>query len=324
MSSGHRLLMTGASGFVGRALLSELAALDYSLVIGTRRSIEDVPVSVHQKIVGNFSADTQWQDALANVDTVIHLAARAHVMKEEAVDPLSAFRAMNVDATLNLATQAITCGVKRFIFVSSIGVNGAETLSSPFSELSVACPHSDYARSKFEAETRLSMLCSEAGMELVVIRPPLIYGVNAPGNFRKLLRGVQAGLPLPFGSVDNHRSMIFLDNLIDFIKICIHHPSAANQLFLLSDGSDISTQELIKILANGMGNKYSTFKFPVSALKFIFRFSPYSGLYQQLCGSLQIDATKARHLLAWTPPVSTHDALYQSAGEYCGRKKRGS
>lgn len=318
-----KILVTGATGFIGRALLDRLREdpiFSVSAVVRHLRAPLPSDVRVHE--VGNLSASTDLREALAKVDVVIHAAARAHVLREEASNPLTEFRRVNVDATLNLARQAAEAGVKRFIFISSIGVNGAETLAEPFSELSPPAPVADYAVSKYEAEQALLQLLQTTRTELVIIRPPLVYGPDAPGNFGRLLRLVASGLPLPLGRISNRRSLIARENLVDFIVTCISHPKAAGEVFLVSDGDDLSTTELVRQLAKGMGKSLLLLPVPTSALKFAATLLGRQNVYQQLCGSLRIDSTKARTVLNWSPPVSANEALRRVAHHYVARLRK--
>ncbi|MEQ1557909.1 MAG: SDR family oxidoreductase [Methyloglobulus sp.] len=310
-----KILVTGANGFVGSALCDSLREQGINVIAAVRRSAYE-----NEYEVGSISALTDWIPALEGCNTVIHLAARVHVMNEKNINPLAAFRAVNVDATINLARQAAQCNVERFIFISSIGVNGAETFSEPFSELSKPQPHSDYALSKFEAEEGVKDICAQSSMKFVIIRPPLIYGSSAPGNFKSLLKFVQKGLFLPLSLVKNQRSMVALDNLVNFIKVCIEHPKAANQTFLVSDGESISTPQLIRLLSLCMGKPARLFPLPVCILKLGAFLLGRKVMYQQLCGSLQIDITKAQDLLGWIPPVHMNDGLHDAAERYLSEK----
>ena len=235
-------MVTGVSGFVGSALLEYLVSKPFhKVVVTTRRTEIEFQADVDSVAVGNLTKMTDWNKALNNIDCVIHLAARVHVMHDNSVDPLSQYRAINVESTINLARQAANSGVKRFIFISSINVSGAVTLTKPFFEGSALRPHSDYAVSKLEAEDALLELAKETGMDVVIIRPPLVYGFNAPGNFSTLLKLVCKVPFLPFGLVKNKRSFISVVNLCSFISLCIDHPKAANEVFLISDNRVVST-----------------------------------------------------------------------------------
>jgi nucleoside-diphosphate-sugar epimerase len=284
------LLITGASGFVGRALVKRLGT--QPLYLATRAD----------------SAD--WRRALMGMATVVHLAARVHVMHDTESDPLVAFRAINVDGTLNLARQAAVAGVKRFVFVSSIKVNGESTQSGrAFTEADAPDPQDPYGRSKHEAEQGLRQLAAESGMEVVIIRPPLVYGPGVKANFAALMRAVQRGWPLPLGAVHNQRSLVALDNLVDFIVTCITHRQAVNQTFLVSDGHDLSTTELVRGMARAAGVSARLLPVPVWALRAGAALLGRGEALQRLCGNLQVDISKAQSLLGWIPPVSVEEGL---------------
>ena len=231
-------------------------------------------------------------------------------MHDTEVDPLAAFRAVNVDGTLNLARHAVQAGVKRFVFISSIGVNGSQTaVGKPFSEIDKSKPHNAYALSKWEAEQGLLRIAAETGLEVVIVRPPLVYGCKAPGNFGSIARAVQRGWPLPLGAVHNQRSLVALDNLVDFIVTCITHTQAANQTFLVSDGQDLSTTELVRGMAQAAGVPARLLPVPVWALQAGAALLGKGDAVQSLCGNLQVDISKARTLLGWLPPVSVEEGL---------------
>jgi nucleoside-diphosphate-sugar epimerase len=261
-------------------------------------------------LIDGIDAATKWHQDLKNVEVVVHLAARAHILKEKSADPLGDFRQVNLEGTLNLALQAAKSGVKRFVFISSVGVNGSQTqIGHSFSEVDQPNPHNAYAISKLEAEQGLLRISNESGLEVVIIRPPLVYGLNAPGNFGSLLRAVHRGWPLPLGAVHNQRSLVALDNLVDFIITCINHPQAANQTFLVSDGQDLSTSELVRCMAQVAGLSAHLLPVPVWALKAGASLLGRGDVVQRLCGNLQIDISKARSLLGWVPPVSVEEGL---------------
>lgn len=311
-----KLLLTGATGFVGQAVVKRIAIDSrIALTVAVRSGEVHFSDTVRVVSISDLNSDTRWTDALDGVDVVVHLAGRAHVLKETSNHPLVEFRRVNVEATIALAKQALDAGVKRFVFVSSIGVNGSRTIESVFTENSVPAPHADYALSKLEAEQCLLSLLKDTTMELVIIRPPLVYASNAPGNFSKLLRLVALNIPLPLGSVRNQRSMIALENLSDFIVLCTMHPNAANQLFLVSDGMEFSISEIVEHLAEGMGKKSYVFPVPVRLLLLGASIIRKKNIFEQLCGSLVIDSSKARNLLGWCPPVNAVEAL-KKAGRH--------
>lgn len=310
------LLLTGGSGFVGQALIKRV--LDdgcYSPVAALRRQSVDFPATVSCVQVGDLSASTDWASALTDVEVVIHAAARAHVLSEVASDPLAEFRYVNVGGTLALARQAAQAGVRRFVFISSIGVNGNQSVR-PFTTDDLPNPTEPYAVSKYEAELELRNLAEQTGMELVIIRPPLVYGPNAPGNFGRLIRVVSKGLPLPFGAIHNRRSLVALDNLVDLIVTCIDHPAAANQTFLVSDGEDLSTTELLRRMATALGKPARLLPVPSWLLEAGAAMLGKKALSQRLCGSLQVDISKTRELLGWTPPLSVDAALRKTAKHF--------
>jgi nucleoside-diphosphate-sugar epimerase len=311
--SQQRVLITGASGFVGRALCSEVLASGVA-VRGVTRAPCNLPLGVDNVVVSSIDGSTDWLDVLADCEVVVHLAARVHMIQEATADPLVEFRRVNVQGTLNLAWHAAKKGVRRFVFVSSIGVNGAETFDEPFSVQDVAAPHSPYAVSKYEAELGLEALAAETCMEVVIIRPPLVYGRNAPANFGSLMRWLRRGVPLPLGAIQNQRSLVALDNLVDLMVTCLTHPAAANQTFLVSDGEDVSTTELLRRMGQAMGKPARLMPVPASWLKLAATMVGKPNVAQRLCGSLQVDIEKTRRLLDWTPPISLDEGLRRAVG----------
>lgn len=313
-----RLLVTGANGFIGTALCQHLVLGDFSVHGLVRAEGPSIPgVTYH---FGSLDDRTVLRECVAGAECVIHLAGRAHVMREEKGDPLTAFRVVNRDATLELARIAQEAGVKRFVYISSIGVNGAVTSARPFDEFSSPKPHADYAISKLEAEEGLRKLLAGTQTEFVIIRPPLVYGVDAPGNFARLLKLVATGLPLPLRGVDNRRSIISLENLVGFISLCIEHPDAAEQLFLVSDGNDISTADMVRALALGMNKRPMMLPVPDALLKLGARLLGKESLYMQLYRSLQVESLNARKLLGWQPKENTLEALEEVGRLYISRR----
>ena len=310
------ILVTGAQGFVGLPLSTALVKLGYQVRCAVRGSF-NVNKSQETLSVGDINGDTAWTDALVDVTVVIHLAARVHVMNETAADALSAYRKVNVEGTLNLAKQAALAGVKRFIFISSIKVNGEGTdLGHPYHEEQAPAPLDAYGLSKYEAELELQQLAKDTGLEVVIIRPVLIYGPGVKANFKAMMRCLALGMPLPLGAIHNQRSLLALDNLIDLIQLCIVHPAAANQTFLASDGMDLSTPELLKAMAEALGKPARLIKLPESLLMLGANLVGKQAMAQRLCGSLQVDNAKARELLGWQPPVSVQEALLKVADAY--------
>jgi nucleoside-diphosphate-sugar epimerase len=309
------VLVTGATGFLGRALIDRLSKAAIHHVKGSVRKLGNEAVgSNHTVAVGDLSVATDWNEALKGVEVVVHLAARAHVL--DAGDDQSEFNRVNVEGALNLAEQALKSGVKRFVFISSIGVNGAYTEGCGFDELSPNAPHAIYAESKRKAEELLWELVSGSSMELVIIRPPLVYAAHAPGNFQRLLKLVASGIPLPFAMTNNKRSMVSLGNLTEFIGLCIDHPAAANELFLISDGDDVSTKDIVELLADGMGRRAKLFPLPAPIAYVCSFMLGKTSLYTQLFRSLVIDSSKARRLLGWVPQQSSSVALKEAGLRY--------
>ncbi|MCW1244316.1 NAD-dependent epimerase/dehydratase family protein [Pseudomonas sp. SAICEU22] len=306
-------LVTGASGYIGGLLCNFLKARGY-VVKGTGRS-SIVPSRDFDYVCLDLENDP-LDGVCFGVETIVHLAGRAHILNDKSKDPLSAFRRTNVDATLRLAREAMRNGVRRFIFISSIGVSATETRNSKISELTDSNPSTPYTLSKFEAEEALKELVKNSSMELVIIRPPLVYGGSAPGNFQRLLKIVQLGMPLPFVGANNQRSMIAADNFIDFIALCIRHPAAAGELFLVSDGMDVSTVDIVRTIASGMGRKPRLIYVPVRIIHAAAKLLGRENMFAQLFGSLVIDSGKARKLLDWAPPFSVTEALFKAGADY--------
>lgn len=289
------LLVTGATGFVGRAVCDRLAA-------------ERLPFRTAGR-------DADWDMALAGCGAVLHLAARVHVMNETARDPFEAFRQANVEATLALARKAVAAGVRRFIYVSSAKVNGEATVPGrPFTAHDVPAPEDPYAISKHEAERALKALAAATGLEVVVVRPPLVYGPGVKANFAALMRWVARGRPLPLGAiVHNRRSLVGLSNLVDLLMRCVTHPAAAGQVFLASDGDDLSTAELVRRMGRALGRDARLWPIPETGLRWAAGLAGLSGVAQRLCGSLQLDISHTRDTLSWTPPVSVDAELARTA-----------
>lgn len=309
-----KMFLTGATGFIGRAVAAVLAGC------GTLR------VAVRSKEAGNWaegvdvvqaslSPDQDWSGALAGVLVVVHCAARVHVMNEEAADPLAEFRRVNVEGALRLARQAAEAGVRRFVFVSSIKVNGEHSQSGhPFTADQSPAPGDPYGVSKCEAEAALRALALETGMEVVIIRPPLVYGPGVKANFLEMIRWLWRGVPLPLGGIfENRRSLVFLDNLVDLILTCIDHPAAANQTFLVSDDEDLSTAALLRRMAAALGRPARLIPVPIELITLGAKMIGRPAIAQRLCGSLQVDIRKTKELLGWSPPVSVDEGLRRTA-----------
>ena len=309
-----KVLVTGATGFVGKGVLERLSRGAFLTTAVVRHKVIDLSPCLKSFYVESLQGNTDWSSALTGRDAVVHCAARVHVMNDNAPDPLLAFREVNFHGTMNLARQSANAGVRRFVFISSIGVNGGETFERPFSADDVVAPHSSYAVSKYEAELALNGLAAETGIEVAIIRPPLVYGTDAPGNFGSLMRWLQRGLPLPLGAIYNQRSLVSLDNLADLIVTCLTHPAAANQTFLVSDGEDVSTTELLRRMGRAMGRSARLIPVPASWLKLAAAMVGKADVAQRLCGSVQGDIEKTRRLLGWSPPVSLDEGLRRAAG----------
>lgn len=307
-----KVLVTGANGFVGAALVERLLADAPSteIVAIVRSPACDFPKRVERILVDGIDEANDWCDALKGCEVVVHLAARVHVMQEATDDPLEEFRRVNVQGTLNLAWQVAAAGIRSFVFVSSIKVNGEATeLGRPFTADDAPMPMDAYAVSKLEAEQGLREIALQTGLEVVIIRPPLTYGPGVKANFAAMMRGLKCGVPLPLGAIYNQRSLVALDNLVDLLVTCMTHPAAANQTFLVSDGEDVSTTELLCRLGQALGRPARLVPVPVSWLKLLATGVGKQGVLQRLCGSLQVDISKTCCLLGWVPPVSLDQGL---------------
>lgn len=300
-----RVLITGANGFVGGHLCRTLAEKGYYVRAAVRRIEQCSPNQANNIIeIGDMGAGPDWSAALKGIDVVVHLAARAHVIRERAHDPTLEYWRTNIAGAERLASSAAGCAVRRFIYVSSIGVLGARTIQHPFTEADIPQPYDAYTRSKAEAEKEIRRIASGSDMEFVIIRPPLVYGPGVKGNFLRLLRLVQSGLPLPFARVKNQRSFVYVENLVDLLLRCVESPKASGEVFLAADDFDLSTEELICVLARHM-------KIPARLFRIPERFARYAAMkcgfkhdYERLFGSLQVDARKARDVLGWKAPYT--------------------
>jgi len=309
-----RILVTGANGLVGRHLCLTLCQQQHAVVAAVR-AVDCGNDGLLQTVsITDIDADSDWSAALQKVDVVVHLAARVHVMTDASCDPLAAYRQVNVAGTLNLARQATQAGVKRFIFISSVKVNGEYTeIGRPFTEENVANPQDAYGQSKLEAEQGLLLLAKQTAMEMVIIRPPLVYGAGVKANFSRMLLAVRLGIPLPLGAIHNKRSFVYVGNLVSLILRCLDHPSAVSQVFLVSDGLDLPTTELLKECAVALGVKSRLWPLPQRLIESLASMVGKGDEAQRLCGSLQVDISKARALLGWTPPFSVEDGLKATA-----------
>lgn len=308
-----KVMVTGGTGFLGTALVRALKSAGHEVILTTRK--QDNPEQGIYNL-GDISANTNWLNLLQGCDTVIHTAGRAHILNDDAQDALAEFRRVNHDATMKLASDAATNGVKHFIFVSSIGVNGNATSGIPFTEASEPQPTSDYAISKREAEQSLLNQFAESDMAITIVRPALICGENAPGNIQRLLKLVSKNLPLPFKNVRNKRALVSLDNVVSFISECVVNEKSKNQLYLLADAERPSTEDMINAFAAGMGIKAKLVSFPTGIFRLLLASVGKRGIYDQLFGDLEVDASKSREHLNWTPPITLFETMKKTAKYY--------
>lgn len=314
-----KILVTGATGFIGTALVRLLAQQGHTLILVRHNVSHGHPQ--HNMHAIDLATPPHWLPLLKDCDAVVHLAARVHVMKETAADAAEAYFKINADATKHLAEQAVKAGVKRFIYLSSLKVSGEQNINGrAFVEDDAPQPEGAYAQSKHQAERALFQLAQNSGMDVVIIRPPLVYGANVRANFLSLLKFVSRGIPLPFKGVNNVRSYLYVGNLVHFISVCLTHPKAANQLFLVSDGRDFSTPDLIAKCAEALDAKLRLIAFPQSWLGFFCKIFGKSALYQRLCGDLSVDISKAKSRLDWQPPYSIEEGLAATAQAFKRKK----
>jgi nucleoside-diphosphate-sugar epimerase len=308
----NRVLVTGASGFIGKVLCDTLSRRGISVVPAVRfRTTEE------QFETGDLKESIDWSSALFGCDVVIHLAARVHVMNYRSGDSLRQYRQINVDATVDLARQAVAAGVRRFVYVSSIKVNGEQTDLTPFLSTDVPAPKDDYGISKLMAEQALSSIASLTDLECVIVRPPLVYGPGVGANFYNLMKLVALGLPLPFGSINsNRRSLVSVHNLVDLLIRCCEHPRAVGQTFLVSDGEDLSTCGLVRVLSEGMNKHPFLLPVPASLITAIARIAGMKLTAERLLSSLQVDISPTRSCLDWEPPIRAYPALIETAQEF--------
>lgn len=308
------LLITGANGFVGSALRHEAISRGLQL-----RTVQRGPAPAQEgsesQAVGAIHAQTPWAKALQGVHTVIHTAARVHVMSDTATDPLAAFRETNTAGTLHLARQSAACGVRRLVFVSSVKVNGeSTTIGHPFTHTDTPAPQDPYGISKLEAEQGLRAIAADTGLEVVIVRPPLVYGPGVKANFASLMRVLQRGMPLPLGAItDNRRSLVALGNLVDLLLTCADHPAAAHQTFLVSDGEDLSTTALLRRMGQALGHPARLLPVPPVLLRWGAASLGKGDVAQRLLGNLQVDIGHTRQTLDWTPPISVDEGLRRAA-----------
>jgi nucleoside-diphosphate-sugar epimerase len=314
-----KVMVTGANGFIGAAVVRHLAANSNFQVIATaRRPMHALEGLVPCVLVPTLTKNTDWRAVLSGVDAVVHTAGRVHIMKETASDPLAAFREINVAGTMALAQQAAEAGVKRFIYLSSIKVNGESTQpGQPFTAHMPPNPADTYAVSKLEAEQGLQELSQKTGMELVIIRPPLVYGPSVKANFLTMMFLLHRGFPLPLGSIHNQRSFVALDNLVDLVKTCVIHPSVAQQILLVSDGEDLSTTQLLRRMGKAMRTPVRLLPVPSAVLWIGATLIGRRDIAQRLCNSLQVDMTKTQALLGWEPPIGVDEGLKRATRVLC-------
>ncbi len=317
---GTQVLVTGATGFVGEALVFRLLRDKVFSPVAAVRG--ETRLSGLCRVVAFDMGDRALLPPMAGIDVVVHCAARVHVMNESAEGALERFRKINVEGTVRLARSAAEAGVKRFIFVSSIKVNGEMTLPGVvFKADDVPAPLDPYGLSKSEAEDALRAISVETGMEVVVIRPPLVYGPGVGANFLSMMRWLERGTPLPLGAIHNHRSLVALENLVDLLNVCISHPEAAGNTFLVSDGEDLSTTQLLRRMASALGVKPRLLPIPSWVLKMGASLIGRADLAQRLCGSLQVDISKTIDRLGWSPVIGVDDALRRTACQYHSRQR---
>ncbi len=316
-----KILITGATGFVGKRLCNELQNDSHEVYVAIRKKTESVVEKIYQFEIGDLSAEIDWSKVLQGVEVVVHTAARVHIMNDSVVDPITEFRRVNTAATLTLARQAATSGVKRFIFISSIKVNGEMTKPNhPFQPDDAFIPVDPYALSKYEAEQGLLKVAEETRMELVIIRPPLVYGAGVRANFASMMKWIKIGIPLPLGAVRNQRSFVALENLVSFIIHCIDHPKAAHEIFLISDGEDVSTTELLRKVAKVFGQKAFLLPVPITWMRLVATLMGKSDVTNRLFGSLQVDSSKVYELLGWKQVITMDEQLKKTADAYLNEK----
>jgi nucleoside-diphosphate-sugar epimerase len=317
------IVVTGANGFVGRRVVEWFAGKGVKVFAATRQPVEGLPVGARRVPAPDLQSSADWTGIVAGADVVVHCAARVHVMDEMAEDPLVDFRRLNVDATLALATAAAAAGVKRFVFISSVKVNGEHTaLGHPFRADDPPAPVDPYGISKKEAEENLFELSRRTGLEIVVIRPVLVYGPGVQANFRAMMKVVARGVPLPLGATANKRSMVYIDNLADLIFIAATHGNAAGKIFLVSDGEDLSTTQILRMLGQAMGKKPILVPIPALLISSLAALVGKGTVAQRLFGSLQVDISYTREILGWSPPVAVEEGLARTAEDYLAEQKR--
>lgn len=319
-----RILITGATGFVGRALVPALLARGHRVIPAVRPNHEITKAGTGARLIGDIGSDTDWRAALDGIEAVVHLAARVHMMGEGGQDTESIYRQTNTEGTRRLAVEAAAAGVKRLVFLSTVKVNGEQTPGYPFTEADPPRPASPYALSKWAAEKVLAEVAATTGIEVVILRPPLVYGEGVGGNFLSLLKLCRLAPPLPFSAVENARSLIYLGNLVDAIAAALEHPAAAGKTFLLRDGKDLSTPALIRLIADGLDRPVRLFPLPLYFVRFLAAIAGKSAAMERLSGSLRVDDKKIRRELGWTPPFTVVQGLGRTAAWFatdCGKHR---
>lgn len=309
------VLVTGANGFVGKALCKRLVEDGIKVRSAVRRIVDETTIGEVVNL-GDIDGQTEWSNSLQGVGAVVHLAARVHCNHRSTDDVAAEYIRVNVGGTKQLATCAVKAGVKRLVYVSSIKVNGENTNSSPFTENDAPRPMDAYAISKWEAERALQKIAAATDLEVVILRPPLIYGPSVRANFLTLLNLVERGVPLPFGSVRNQRSLLYVGNMVDAIVSCLHHPEASGNTFLISDGEDVSTPELIRHLASLLGHPARLIPIPHGVLTLAGKLLGRSSEASRLVASLQVDSAHIRNVLGWSPPFSMKEGLADTVRWY--------
>jgi len=311
----QHILITGANGFIGRNLCTFLKEKGYFVRGAVRNNVRDVSGVDEYVQVGDINESTDWQQALAGVDTVINLAARVHIMNDPEANPIDVFRKVNVLGIERLARMAAKAGVKRFIFISSVKVNGEGALR-PYTEKDIPEPQDAYGVSKREAEDLLAYIAAETGLQMVILRLPLVYGPGVKANFKNLIKIAGAGLPLPFKGINNRRSFLYLGNLMNAINTCITHPLAVGETFMVSDGQDVSTPELIKMIAYAMNKKVVLFSLHPGILRALCKIAGKTEELEKLTGFLLVDSSKIRNLLGWKPPFTLEEGIMETIKYY--------
>ena len=301
------IYVTGATGFIGKHLIENLSISNFNIIATVRKKNDTLPPEIRQDVIGDIIKEENWEEKLKGVDTIIHLAAQSSFNK--ASHSIELLREINVLTTEKLALAAVKAGVKRFIFLSTVKVNG-EGSSKPYTELDEPQPEDDYGRSKLEAEKRLIKISKETGLEIVILRPTLVYGEGVQGNFKTLIKLVNKGVPLPFGNIKNKRSLCSVYNLADFIRVCITHKGAANETFLVADGKSLSTSELLTQIAHAKGKPLFLLPLPVSFMKRLLGLIGKKAIAKRLYGDLEVELSKARKILGWeTRPLQIHKII---------------